>query len=64
MKHISVSDLSPVSASLLVEDHGALVIGKTNLDCAATGLVGVWAPMGCRAPMLRMWEVFELFKQY
>lgn len=29
-----------------LQDHGALVIGKTNLDCAATGLVGVRSPYG------------------
>ena len=29
-----------------LQEHGALVIGKTNLDCAATGLVGVRSPYG------------------
>lgn len=29
-----------------LEEMGALVIGKTNMDCAATGLVGVRSPYG------------------
>ncbi|CAK9055583.1 Allophanate hydrolase [Durusdinium trenchii] len=29
-----------------LQDAGAIVVGKTNLDCAATGLVGVRSPYG------------------
>lgn len=40
------SFLSLRSLENLCEDSGALVIGKTNMDCAATGLVGVRSPYG------------------